>query len=359
MNNSTRFRPRCHKPCNTQRSRWASASSPAWCTGFARPEGVRPHLPPAGVTPRATQTAARPTPSPPSALSNSPCSTSAALRRVGGGHLPHVHQAAGVGLEQAGVVPPFPIPGDGQPHLAKSGLQLPGIVAVFAASVFLQEGLPASVQQNLPRSWSPSPLPSKSSAGYLPSQLVPPFFTQNLTRNSLHDRSCQDAREKTRWQVIWLHAQQTWEHRPSTRAVSQATGFSQNWVYKLIRRYNAEGAQGLIDKHRHNPGGDERASLNQEEQQALRRALPARPPDGGCGRPARWPPGFRRTPASAWPRSPPGPTCAAWVAASNAPATPALRARRLSKKVAQVVPSGSCTRISRWGSGARMRPGWA
>ena len=186
-----------------------------------------------------------------------------------------------------------------------------------------------------------------------------PFFTQNLTRNSLHDRSCQDAREKTRWQVIWLHAQQTWEHRPSTRAVSQATGFSQNWVYKLIRRYNAEGAQGLIDKHRHNPGGDERASLNQEEQQALRRALPARPPDGGCGRPARWPPGFRRTPASAWPGSPPGPTRAAWVSASNAPATPALRARRLSKKVAQVVPSGSCTRISRWGSGARMRPGWA
>ena len=63
--------------------------------------------------------------------------------------------------------------------------------------------------------------------------------------------------------------------------MSQATGFSQNWVYKLIRRYNAEGAQGLIDKRRHNPGGDERALLNHEERQALRRALPARPPGGG------------------------------------------------------------------------------
>ena len=63
--------------------------------------------------------------------------------------------------------------------------------------------------------------------------------------------------------------------------MSQVTGFSQNWVYKLIRRYNAEGAQGLIDKRRHNPGGDERALLNQKERQALRRALPARPPDGG------------------------------------------------------------------------------
>ena len=63
--------------------------------------------------------------------------------------------------------------------------------------------------------------------------------------------------------------------------MSQATGLSQNWLYKLIRRYNAEGAQGLIDKHRHNPGGDERALLNHEERQALRRALPARPPGGG------------------------------------------------------------------------------
>ncbi len=63
--------------------------------------------------------------------------------------------------------------------------------------------------------------------------------------------------------------------------MSQATGFSQNWVYKLIRRYNAEGPQGLIDKHRYNPGGDKRALLNQEEQQALWRALQERSSDGG------------------------------------------------------------------------------
>lgn len=76
-------------------------------------------------------------------------------------------------------------------------------------------------------------------------------------------------KEKTRGQVIWLYAQQTRENRPSTLAVSQATGFSQNWVYKLIQRYNGEGPEGLIDKHRYNPGGDKRALLNQEEQQAL------------------------------------------------------------------------------------------
>jgi hypothetical protein len=121
MNNSTRFRPRCHKPCNTWRSRRASAGSPAGCRGFARPEGVRPHLPPTGVTPRATWTAARSTPSSPSTWRNSPsrwtrasssgrglcrncaaacktwsakssCSASAALRCAGDGHLPHVHR---------------------------------------------------------------------------------------------------------------------------------------------------------------------------------------------------------------------------------------------------------------------------
>lgn len=63
---------------------------------------------------------------------------------------------------------------------------------------------------------------------------------------------CKDAKEKTRWQSIWLYTQQ---EKPSTLAVSRASGFSQNWVYKLIWRYNAEGPVGLVDKHRDNPGG--------------------------------------------------------------------------------------------------------
>jgi hypothetical protein len=97
---------------------------------------------------------------------------------VGDGHLPHVHHAAGVGLEQAGVVPPFPIPGDGQPHLGKSGLQLPGMVAVFTASVFLQESLPVSVQQNLQNLGRgfPHRFPQNHPQGIL-IHGVPPFST--------------------------------------------------------------------------------------------------------------------------------------------------------------------------------------
>lgn len=48
----------------------------------------------------------------------------------GHGHLAQVHLAVGVGLEGAGVVPPFPIPWDGKLHLAKSGLRPPGVVAL-------------------------------------------------------------------------------------------------------------------------------------------------------------------------------------------------------------------------------------
>lgn len=115
----------------------------------------------------------------------------------------------------------------------------------------------------------------------MPSKPVPLHPHLSLEELERRYRSCKDAKEKTRWQAIWLYAKQTQENRPSTREVSQATGFSRDWVYKLILRYNAEGPEGLIDKHRYNPGGDKRALLNKEEQQALWQALQERPPDGG------------------------------------------------------------------------------
>ncbi|RIH81262.1 winged helix-turn-helix domain-containing protein [Calidithermus roseus] len=125
----------------------------------------------------------------------------------------------------------------------------------------------------------------------MPSKAIPLHPHLSLEELEQRYRSCKDAKEKTRWQVIWLYAQQTRENRPSTLAVSRATGFSQNWAYKLIRRYNAEGPEGLIDKHRYNPGGDKRALLSKQQQQALGRALQERPPDGGvwtAPKVARW-----------------------------------------------------------------------
>ncbi len=104
-------------------------------------------------------------------------------------------------------------------------------------------------------------------------------------------RRCADAREQTRWQAIWLDAQQMEANCPRARAVSEATGFSQHWVDTIIRRSNADGPRGLIDNHQVNPGGATRAILSVAEQQALAQALQDRPPDGGvwtAPKIARW-----------------------------------------------------------------------
>jgi transposase len=91
-----------------------------------------------------------------------------------------------------------------------------------------------------------------------------------------HYRGCKNAKEKTRWQVIWLYAQKV-----KTRQISKVTGFGRSWVYELVQRYNFEGPEGLIDKHRDNPGGDQRAILNEDEQLALMKAIQGKAPDGG------------------------------------------------------------------------------
>jgi transposase len=71
--------------------------------------------------------------------------------------------------------------------------------------------------------------------------------------------------------------------------VAEVTGYCRNWIHILVRRYNQQGPQALVD-HRHaNPGP---APLLSAEQQAhLVQDLNAPPADGGLwtGRKvARW-----------------------------------------------------------------------
>lgn len=89
-------------------------------------------------------------------------------------------------------------------------------------------------------------------------------------------RKCQDAREKTRRQAIWLYSK-----KPSPSEVGRVVGYSSNWVYKLVVRYNQSGLTGLVDGHSENPGGDQRAILRLDEQEALMKALQGKAPDGG------------------------------------------------------------------------------
>lgn len=51
-------------------------------------------------------------------------------------------------------------------------------------------------------------------------------------------RYAREVTEKSHYQVIWLLA----SGRTSLE-VSQVTGYSRNWIYRLVRRYNTQGAE--------------------------------------------------------------------------------------------------------------------
>lgn len=89
-------------------------------------------------------------------------------------------------------------------------------------------------------------------------------------------RSCPDGAEKSRWQVLWLVT------RPgepvSAGRAALAVGLTAAWGRAILKRYNAQGADGLADRRRAN--GTE-SVLSVDRQGELYDALRADPPDGG------------------------------------------------------------------------------
>ena len=63
-------------------------------------------------------------------------------------------------------------------------------------------------------------------------------------------RSSNDPVEKAQYQIIWLLAQ-----GKKVKEVAQICGYSHNWVYTLLSRYNQQGLTGLGDNRHNNPGG--------------------------------------------------------------------------------------------------------
>ena len=77
-----------------------------------------------------------------------------------------------------------------------------------------------------------------------------------------------------RLQVIWLAAE-----GKSSKEVSEVTDYGRDWVFKIVKRFNDGGVDGLVDG-RHSNGGHGRV-LNDEQLEALRLLLESPPPDGG------------------------------------------------------------------------------
>ncbi len=61
--------------------------------------------------------------------------------------------------------------------------------------------------------------------------------------------------------------------------MTEATGYSPEWIREISRRYNEGGAEGLGDRRHGNPGAS--PLLSPAEQRELSEALEGPPEDGG------------------------------------------------------------------------------
>jgi transposase len=101
-------------------------------------------------------------------------------------------------------------------------------------------------------------------------ELSPHASTQELEHRY---KKARDPVERSHLQVVWLLS----EGR-TTGEVCEVTGYSPGWVRRIARRYNERGVEALGDRRHQNPGARERALLDEEGQQELRKALSGRPP---------------------------------------------------------------------------------
>lgn len=86
--------------------------------------------------------------------------------------------------------------------------------------------------------------------------------------------SSDDIVERNHWQILWMLAQ----GKTATLA-AEAIGYSNNWVGKIVKRYNEYGPDSLID-HRHNNQGG-KFILNEEQMSKLKVMLQGDSLDGG------------------------------------------------------------------------------
>jgi transposase len=88
-------------------------------------------------------------------------------------------------------------------------------------------------------------------------------------------RACRSGREKTHWQVLWLL---TRPDTPSPEQVAEQVGLTPGWVRTILKRWDAEGPDGLADRRATNGG---RPKLTTDQQIDLWDALQHTPTDGG------------------------------------------------------------------------------
>ena len=86
-------------------------------------------------------------------------------------------------------------------------------------------------------------------------------------------RGSTDVVERGHYHILWLLTQGY-----STAEVASVTGYSRDWVYKLVRRYNQAGPSAMGDQRHENPGAP--TLLNDVQQAQLLQALEDTPIEG-------------------------------------------------------------------------------
>jgi transposase len=104
----------------------------------------------------------------------------------------------------------------------------------------------------------------------------PITVSSHLTVEQLYERfrSSKKAMERAHWQTVWMAA----SGKPS-KAIVEATTYNRAWVFVVIKRYNDEGPDGLLDRRRKNGGHN--LLLIPSQQEELAEALLQEPPGGG------------------------------------------------------------------------------
>jgi transposase len=90
-------------------------------------------------------------------------------------------------------------------------------------------------------------------------------------------RACRDGREKTHWQLLWLLTRP--DRPPAPAEAAAQVGLTPSWARTILKRWNAEGPDGLADRRKAANGG--KPKLTPAQQADLYEAVQAPPGDGG------------------------------------------------------------------------------
>ena len=90
-------------------------------------------------------------------------------------------------------------------------------------------------------------------------------------------RACRNGREKTHWQILWLLTRPG--PTPNSAQVASQIGLTPSWVRTILKRWNAHGPAGLID--RRVAANGRKLRLTPAQQAELSAVLMQPPPDGG------------------------------------------------------------------------------